>query len=187
MPKPFDDAPKTVWIVDAAYLYNFGRTRPGGFDYLKLKNELVRANGGPIYESYYLNAAADPTAESQSAFHTWIKSAAPKGPQMRVQLYKLKDLHSRCPSCGTQFDRHVQKGVDVAITTLMIKLAAQDVYDRVILSAGDGDFEDAIAYVKSDLRKEVWLHGAQSTLSVDLQCYADKVLWLDDMVPAIDK
>ncbi|MFZ4285151.1 NYN domain-containing protein [Variovorax sp. HJSM1_2] len=187
MPKPADDFVKTVWIVDAAYLYNFGRTRPGGFDYLKLKNELIRANGGPIYESYYLNAAADPTAESQSAFHTWIKSAAPKGPQMRVQLYKLKDLHSRCPSCGTQFDRHVQKGVDVAITTLMIKLAAQDVYDRVILSAGDGDFEDAIAYIKSDLRKEVWLHGAQSTLSVDLQCYADKVLWLDDMVPAIDK
>ncbi|MCZ4500962.1 MAG: hypothetical protein JWQ74_3517, partial [Marmoricola sp.] len=162
--------PRTVWIVDGAYLYNYGRTRAGGFDYLKLKNEIVRLNGGPIYESYYLNAALDPTAESQSGFHTWIKSAAPKGPQMRVQLYKLKDLHSRCPSCGTNFDRYVQKGVDVAIATLLIKLATQDVYDRVILSAGDGDFEAAIDHVKSDLRKEVWLHGAQPTLSVDLQC-----------------
>lgn len=187
MPIKNQEPVKTVWIVDASYLYNFGRSRPAGFDYLKLKNELARLNGGPLYESYYLNATVDPTAEAQSAFHTWIKSAAPKGPQMRVQMYRLKDLHSRCPSCGTSFDRYVQKGVDVAIATLMIKLATQGVYDRVILSAGDGDFEDAINYIKSDLRREVWLNGAQSTLSVDLQCYADKVLWLDDMLPAIDK
>ena len=179
--------PRTVWIADAAYLYNYGRGRGAGFDYLKLKNELARQNGAPLYESYYFNASPDPTAEAQSAFHSWIKSAAPKGPQMRVQLYKLKDLRAHCPQCGTHFDRHVQKGVDVAIATLMIKLATQGVYDRVILSAGDGDFEDAIDYVKSDLRKEVWLNGAQSTLSVDLQCYADRVLWLDDMGSAIDK
>jgi uncharacterized LabA/DUF88 family protein len=182
------EAIKTVWIVDGAYLYNFGRTRPGGsFDYLKLKAELERHNGAPIYESYYLNAALDPNAEAQSGFHTWLKSAAPKGPGMRVQLHKLKDLHSRCPQCGTNFDRYVQKGVDVAIATLLIKLATQGVYDRVILSAGDGDFEAAIDHIKSDLRKQVWLNGAQPTLSVDLQCYADKVLWLEDMGGVIDK
>jgi len=178
---------KTVWIVDAAYLYSFGKSRPNGFDYLKLKNELVKANGGPICESYYLNSTSDPTAEAQNAFHTWLKSAAPRGPQMRVQLYRLKDMHLKCPSCNTPFDRQVQKGVDVALATLMIKLAVQGAYDRLILSAGDGDLEDAIAYLKSDLRKEVWLNGAQTTLSADLQCYADQVLWLDDMVASIDR
>ena len=80
-----------------------------------------------------------------------------------------------------------QKGVDVGIATLILKLAAQGVYDRLILSAGDGDFEDAISYVKSELHKEVWMNGAQATLSTDLQSYANRVLWLDDMVPAIDK
>ena len=113
---------KTVWIIDGAYLFNFGKSTP--FDYLKLKNEMVRLNGGPIYESYYLNSTGDPHAEAQNAFHTWIKSAPPKGPQMRVQLYKLKEQHNQCPSCGTRFDRTVQKGVDVAIATLMINLAA---------------------------------------------------------------
>lgn len=178
---------KTVWIVDAAYVYNFGKTRPSGIDYLKLKNEVVAANGGAIFESYYLNSTQEPATEAQNAFHAWIKAAPPKGPKFRVQLYKLKDLHNRCPQCGNQFDRQVQKRVDVAIATLLIKLAVQNVYDRLILSAGDGDFEDAIAYIKSDLRKEVWLNGAQSNLSTDLQSYADNVLWLDDMVPAIDK
>ena len=179
---------KTVWIVDGAYLYSFGKTRPpNGIDYLKLKNELVKVNGGPIFESYYLNSTTEPASDSQNAFHTWIKSAPPKGPKLRVQLYKVKDLHSKCPNCQHQFDRQVQKGVDVGIATLIIKLAAQNVYERLILSAGDGDFEDALSYVKSELHKEVWVHGAQASLSTDLQSYADNVLWLDDMVPAIDK
>ena len=178
---------KTIWIADAAYLFNFSKTRPTGIDYLKLKNKLEAANQGQIYESYYLNSIQDPATEAQNAFHSWIKSAPPKGPKMRVQLYKLKDLHSKCPHCSYSFDRHVQKGVDVGIATLIIKLAAQDSYDRLILSAGDGDFEDAISYVKTYLQKEIWINGAEASLSTDLQSYSDKVLWLDDMLPDIDK
>ena len=176
---------KTVWIIDGAYLFNFGKASP--FDYLKLKNEIVRLNGGALYESYFLNSSQDPSADGQSAFYTWMKSAAPKGPKFRVQLYRLKDFHSTCPQCNHPFARQVQKGVDVGIATLIMKLAAQNAYDRLILSAGDGDFEDAIAYVKSDLRKEVWISGSQANLSADLQSYSDKVLWLEDMLPAIGK
>jgi uncharacterized LabA/DUF88 family protein len=174
---------KTVWIVDGAYMYNVGRAQP--FDYLKLKSELVRLNGAPIYETYYLNSSRDPATEQQNAFHTWLKSAPPRGPKVRVQLYELKDMHCHCPKCGNQFPREVQKGVDVAIATLMIKLAVQNVYDRLILSAGDGDFEEAISYVKSDLKKEVWVSGLQANLSTDLQSYADNVVWVDDLYPAI--
>ena len=41
----------------------------------------------------------------------------------------------------------------------------------------------------SRLDGEVALHGlgAQATLSADLQCYADRVLWLDDMGSSIDR
>lgn len=176
---------KTVWIVDGAYLFSFGKMYP--FDYLKLKDEIVRLNGGPLYESYYLNSTHDPATDAQTAFYTWLKSAAPKGPKLRVQLYRLKDVYSTCPNCKQQFDRPVQKGVDVGIATLMIKLAVQNVYDRLILSAGDGDFEDAISYVKSEQHKEIWVSGSQGTLSTDLQSYSDNVLWLEDMLPAIGK
>ncbi|WP_242538913.1 NYN domain-containing protein [Trinickia acidisoli] len=178
---------RTVWIVDGAYLWNFGKGRPAGVDYLKLKKELETANGEPIYEAYYLNSTQDPATDAQNAFHTWLKCAAPRGPKMRVQLYRLKDMHAKCSSCGHEFERQVQKGVDVGIATLIVKLASQGMYDRLILTAGDGDFEDAISYVKSELHKEFWLNGGQNSLSADLQSYADDVLWLDDMVPAIDK
>ena len=176
---------KTVWIVDGAYLFNYGRNRP--FDYLKLKAEITRANGGPLHACYHLNSTPDPPTESQTPFHTRRAGGRPRGPKMRVQLYTIKDLNTTCPNCSHQFHRSVQKGVDVGIATLIVKLAAQGVYDRLILSAGDGDFQEAITYIKSELHKEFWLHGAMSNLSTDLQCYADQVLWMDDMHPAIDK
>lgn len=171
---------KTVWIVDAAYLFNYGRNRPNGIDYLKLKNELEKINGRKIYESYYLNSTRDPATDAQNSFHTWIKSAPPNGPKMRVQLYKIKDVYNKCPECAKEFNRQFQKGVDVGIATLIIKLAAQGVYDRLILTAGDGDFEDAISYIKTDLHKEFWLNGFKESLSSDLQSYSDQVFWLED-------
>ena len=176
---------KTVWIIDGAYLFNYGKVHP--FDYLKLKNELVRLNGAPLHESYFLNSSTDPTADAQNAFHSWLKSAPPRGPKFRVQLYTVKDVHLNCPACNHGFSRQVQKGVDVAIATLVVKLATQNVYDRIILAAGDGDFEDAISYVKSELHKEVWVCGSQANLSPDLQSYADNVIWLEDLGGAIAK
>jgi nijmegen breakage syndrome protein 1 len=167
-----------IWIIDGAYLFS---ATPGKLDYLKLKKSLEQLNDSELYESYFLNSSPDPGTDTSSSFYTWLKSAPPRGPKMRVQLYQLKRMSVVCPTCSSQFERPVQKGVDVAIATLMIKLAVQNLYDRLILSAGDGDFEDAISYVKSNLHKEIWLAGFYSSVSADLQSYADKVIWLDDI------
>ncbi len=169
---------RTVWIVDAAYLM---KASPGRFDYLRLKNVLEECCGTRFDESFYLNSTSNPPSDDQDAFHTWLKSAPPKGPKMRVMLYSLKDLYVECPTCGHSVVRKVQKGVDVGVATLIVKLASQDRYDRVVLAAGDGDFEDAIAYAKETLHKEVWLCGYEGSVSADLQSYADEVIWLDPL------
>jgi uncharacterized LabA/DUF88 family protein len=168
---------KFVWIVDASYLM---KQKPGHFDYFKLKQVLEKECGGEFVDSFYLNSVSDLPTEGQNSFHTWLKLAPPNGPKMRVKLYNFKDLKSECPECHHQFAREVQKGVDVGIATLIVKLAAQNRYTRLVLSAGDGDFEDAIAYAKEELNKEIWITGFQETISPDLQSYADKVLWLED-------
>ena len=41
--------------------------------------------------------------------------------------------------------------------------------------------------MKSDLKKEVWISGLHANLSSDLQSYADNVVWVDDLYPAIAK
>jgi uncharacterized LabA/DUF88 family protein len=178
---------RTIWIVDGAYLFTECRRVIGDFDYLKLKEKLEEENQAPFFESYYLSSTSDPPTDAQDRFHTWLKSAPPRGPKMRVQLYSLKEMSVTCPFCHNHFNRQVQKGVDVGIATLMLKLAVQDRYERLILSAGDGDFEDAISYIKSELHKEIWISGFDGSVSVDLQSYADRVVWLDDYVNDIKK
>jgi len=170
---------KTIWIVDGAYLLQACRSL-GRLDYLKLKGQLEAMNGEPFFESYYLNCVSNPPTDEQDAFHTWLKTAPPRGPKMRVQLYDLKDITMTCPACGYTFSKSVQKGVDVGIATLIIKLATQGQYDRVLLGVGDGDFEDAIEYSKSELHKEIWICGFEGSVSADLQSYANRVVWLND-------
>ncbi len=178
------DGVKTIWIIDGAYLL---KAAPGKFDFLKLKREIERECGEALAETYYLNSVSAEPHDAQDAFHNWLKVAPPRGPQMHVQLYSLKSMRVKCPNCGEAFDRTVQKGVDVGIATLILKLAVQGHYERLVLAAGDGDLADAVSYVKGDLHKEVWLCGYRETISADLQDYADRVLWLDERWDAIER
>lgn len=176
---------KAIWIIDAAYLYKSASL--GQFDYLKLKTELEKYNKEHFYESYYLNASANPLIDSHDSFHTWLKSAPPHAPGIRVKFYPLKKQSLKCPHCHQDFDREIQKAVDVGIATLIISLAIKNKYDRLFLSTGDGDFEDAVAYVKDELNKEICLVGYKERISPDLQSYADEVIWLDDLWDNIKK
>lgn len=168
---------KTIWIIDGSYIH---KASHGTMDYLKFKQKLEECNNGDFFETYFLDSTTDSPSQGEIDFYTWLKAAPPDGPQMRVQLYDLKTMQVNCPDCGKTFERHVQKGVDVGIATLMLRLATQNVCERLILSAGDGDFEDAIDYVKSNLHKEVWICGFRNTVSTDLQSYANKVIWIED-------
>ncbi len=179
-----EEHPKTIWIVDGAYMF---KATPIRFDYLKLK-KLLEAKVGTLFrESYYLISTDNNLSEGQDQFHTWLKSAPPKGPKMRVKLYKLKNHALECNQCGNLIEYKMQKGVDVGVATLIIKLATQNQYDRLILCAGDGDFEDAIEFVKETLQKEIWLCGFENSISSDLQSYANEVIWLNDHFDAIRK
>ncbi|MGF1614681.1 MAG: NYN domain-containing protein [Gammaproteobacteria bacterium] len=175
----------TIWIVDAAYLQSYS---DGQIDYLKLKETLQDRVGAPFSESFYVNATRNPLSDAQDTFHTWLKTAPPQGPKMRVKLYDLGALPTTCTSCGHQgVISNTAEGVQVGIATLIVKLAAQWHYDRLVLSARDGALEEAIAYVKDELHKELWLSGFEGSVSSNLQMYADNVVWLDELWDHIRK
>lgn len=172
---------KTVWIVDGSYLFQSCRAANFRLDYLQLK-QFLEEKAGRFTSSYYLDSVPNSASDEQNSFHSWLKCAEPIGPRMRVMLYNLKPVFVQCKECGFQHDKLIQKGVDVGIATLMIKLATQNVYDRLVLTAGDGDFEDAIQYIKEDLHKEFWLAGFERNLSPDLQSYSDYVIRLNEHI-----
>lgn len=171
-----NNSPRTIWVIDGAYLM---KAAPGHFDYLKLKAALEKRLGSALTESYYLNSGSKTVNGGQDSFHNWLKMAPPHGPRFHVELYGLKEQTIECPDCRKGFERTVQKGVDVGIATLIIKLAVKNRYDRLLLAAGDGDLLDAVAFIRDDLNKDVLVCGFESTVSPDLQPYASSVIWLD--------
>ena len=68
-----------------------------------------------------------------------------------MELYGIKER--TCKHCKKP--NEVQKGVDVAITTLLLKHAFQNLADRIVLFSGVGDFEQALRVVKSELHKQI--------------------------------
>lgn len=152
----------TLWVVDANYIVRASEFY-GAVDYLKLKMILEKLNGAPITSSYFFdNTKNNP---KQDRFIWWLQSS--QGPNMNTRLYGMKPAKTYCKRCKADIQFQVQKGVDVGIATLILTSAFEKGYDRVILSAGDGDFKDALYYVRNTMKKEVWITGFEGTVSGD--------------------
>ena len=186
-----------LWIIDAGYLFKASRTvRPGyHFDYLRLRNKLEES--GPIWRAYYLNSTPNPPSDAQDAFHTWLRSAPPRGPKLITRLHELKHIRVNrafCQQCDTQVnltcpngaEHHMgnlqQKGVDVGIATLA--LIHRDRYETLLLSSGDGDLLDTVEFL-SENGKRIELAVFNEGVATELQSRADDVHWLNDFADEI--
>lgn len=110
-----------------------------------------------------------------------LKFAYPDGPQFQVSLFPMKKYSCHCRKCGNNFTQNVQKGVDNGIATKILSLAYENICDRFILFAGDGDFYSSLSHVRNVLRKDIWVLGYRGTVSGDLQQLASRVIWMDDL------
>lgn len=177
---------RRLWLIDAAYMFMSQSTvaPQWRFDYKKLRDKLETV-GGPFFQVYYVNSTPNPPTDMQDAFHTWLKSAPPKGPRFQVRLHRLKDLHMQCPTCNNAFDRKMQKGVDIGIATLALTLVER--YDTLVLSSGDGDFKDALEHIRNTLNKRFELAVFKNGVSTDLQSLSDEVYWIDEFSVEVAK
>lgn len=60
--------------------------------------------------------------------------------------------------------------MDVGIATTALRLFQR--YDVIVLSAGDGDFEDFIRYIVEDHDKKLYIVGFDNSISPDLQQFS---------------
>jgi len=169
---------RRLWLIDGAYMWYAQNSLVPAYqlDYRKLRDKLEE--DGKVFQAYYFNATQNPPSDAQDSFHTWLKCARPSGPNLQVRLYKLKELHLKCPACSHEFDRQVQKGVDVGIATMALRLV--DRYETLMLSSGDGDYMDSMEYVRNTLDKRLELVVFRYGVATDLQSLSDKIYWIDD-------
>jgi len=188
-----------LWLIDAGYLFNAQRSVGPGyhFDYLKLRRKLEES--GPLWRAYYLNATAHPPNDVQDAFHNWLRSASPRGPQLITKLYEVKQVRADsayCEECQTKVNltcprsaaHHIgnqqQKGVDVGIATLA--LIHRERYATLMLSSGDADLLDAVEFL-SEQGKRIELAVFSEGVSTELQARADQVYWINDFADEVGR
>lgn len=193
---------RRLWLIDAGYLFNARHSVSGGyrFSYLKLRQKLEES--GLLWRAYYLNSVPLKDASGADDFHSWLRTSLPSGPQLITQLYPTAEEPAHrawCEACGERvslvcpkqtsrqrthrLSNEVQKGVDVGLATLA--LIHRDSYDTLLLSTGDSDLLDAIAYL-SDHGKRIELVVFQQGVSTELQCRADRIHWINEFAANVE-
>ncbi|KAE9154804.1 hypothetical protein PF006_g1158 [Phytophthora fragariae] len=173
----------TALIIDGAYARIQGQVLSGKLDFASLRTELEYLVGTQFEECWYFDSQRfDARGNSPLAaeYHA-LKYARPYGPQFQVKVLSTKKYNCRCTNCGHRFTQNVQKGVDNAIATKLLTLTTQNDMDRVVLFSGDGDFYTSLRYVRSALRKEIWVVGYWGTISWDLQQLSTGIIWINDI------
>ena len=96
-----------------------------------------------------------------------------------MKLYGLKRRRVYCRTCGATAGHPRAEGdVDVALATTALRLFSR--YDAVVLSAGDGDFEDFVRYIVEDHDKRFYIAAFDGSISPDLQQFSAENYLLDE-------
>ncbi len=153
-----------IWLIDGAYVL---KGASGQIDLIALRRELQEwaiPNRGRFDRMIFFNSQKEGDDKQQN-FHTWLTTMG-----FEVKLYGLKEMNVQCDCCNTIIKRQVQKGVDVGICTAILELC--DEYKRIVLTAGDGDFIDAIRAVKKKF-KEVYISGYNGSMAGEFRVESD--------------
>lgn len=165
------DTQRVMVFIDGSNFYHslkLVRSSPQ-IDFQYLINKLVGIRN--LIRIYYYNSPVNQSDvpeqyKSQQAFFTMLKKSVD---YLEIRLGKLEKREG---------GRIVEKGVDVKLAVDMVAHAAQDNYDTAILISGDGDFSDAVNFVKN--------RGKHVELAFpDQHCYnlkqiCDKFIFLND-------
>ncbi|KAG6609757.1 uncharacterized protein IUM83_00700 [Phytophthora cinnamomi] len=176
-------APRTALIIDGSYAMIGARGLGGKIDYIKLRAALEQQAMTQFGDCWFFdqNPSAQRLNATLTAEYHMLKFAPPDGPQFQVSLFPMKKYSCHCKKCGNHFTQNVQKGVDNGIATKILSLAYENICDRFILFAGDGDFYSSLSHVRNVLRKDIWVIGYRGTVSGDLQQLASRVLFMNDL------
>lgn len=187
-------AGEVAWFVDGAYVFKCRQPQqPDQLDYVKLRQRVEARFCGPgetIHEAFYFTADPDPPTAQRNKFHAFLSVAPPGGPGLRTKIYWLtkRVLHwppamggqqVTHPISGAPYEQTMQKGVDVGLAFTLMQSFARARWKKLVLAAGDSDFEEVVRHLHDNEGVEVFGVGTKGSMSNDLQLLMSDFLWLD--------
>lgn len=152
---------RVALFFDGKNFYSGWREAARGrrIDFAKLSEWLVgKAKGSSLWGAYYYTAvediglAATDTQLKLSGFLDMLETQ----PGFFVHTFKRKIGSLACQECNTENRYAIEKEVDTSMVAHMIKLAAANAYDTLVLMSGDADYAPAIDAVRS-LGKQAYI------------------------------
>lgn len=167
---------RVMLFIDAGYILEGARKRRVEIDYTKFVKLLEEQLQCEFTERLFFTSAVK---DANQAFLNMLRSPPPNGPHFRVKVHEFKKR--TCKKCkGIE---NVQKGVDVAIATQILKASFQRQCNRIVFVSGDGDFEDSLRISKEEYQMNFTLVGFNDrSMSPSICQYASSVLYLDQLV-----
>lgn len=144
-----------------------------------VKTALVGSDAKPEYEGAHVYISYNPRNPADGNLKKWATGFLDRQPGVQVVLKqrvprfapKCQSCHQTletCPRCGAKIAGTVEKGVDNAIATDLIKLAWEQAYDWAVLVSSDTDFIPVAEFLQSKGKKII--HGAFPPIGSDLSC-----------------
>lgn len=143
----------------------------------KISAEKVRYEGFHIYTSH------NPKNPHNGKFRSWMMNTVDRFPGVQVVMKERKPKSppncpachvaiDKCPSCSGDMIGTVEKGVDTALVTDMIKLAWEKAYDVAVLVSADRDFIPAVELLDAKGIKVVHAGFAPTGMDLARKCWA---------------
>ncbi len=148
-------------------------------DYIKLVKKVSENTN--LLRAIFYDGIPESIPVKKKNFH---KSLSNGNIQLRTKI--LKTRKHICPNCNHQSTKEVQKGVDVALATDILRHAWQKSCDVCIVASGDEDYKDAIECAKERGLK-VWVVSFKRSLSSNLKNSADKIIYMEDIFDHIKR
>ena len=144
----------------------------------------VAGVANPSYEGAMIYASYNPYSSADKSLKRWLETWLNRQPGVQVDIRERqwKD-HPRCPDCQKEMvvcpycarelqTPTVEKGVDTAIATDMIRLAWEDAYDVAVIASSDRDLVPAVKFIDAKGKKIIQAGFPPSGFHLATACWA---------------
>lgn len=135
------------------------------------------------FDGAIVYASHDSKSAEGIKFHKWVTTWLDRQPGIQVQCrarrprsaLKCNHCHQailNCPHCAQVLSGTIEKGVDTAIATDMIRLAWENAYDIAVLVSSDADLVPAVQFLVDKGRKIIQAGFPPSGADLATACWA---------------
>ena len=115
-----------------------------------------------------------------AGYNVTVKERRPASP-VKCNNPECKKEISACPHCSVSLKRTVEKGIDAALLTDLIKSAFDNTFDQAILITEDSDFIPAVQFIQERWTKQI-VHVFFRGKSDELRNACWKHIFIDDFM-----